>query len=221
MTDKKFIYAGPSWAVMSFDIVQGDPSTCTSLLREWGLEDDAINVSQRGDNFDGQLEKILSLNSDLPIVYISCEPLQRFKEGQYSYIEEEHDMMYFRKDIHAKNMKTLRQLPNRVAVIGAHADITDSYTDVIDRSWQNFLFRQIGEPERYNWGADVLHRDWIISNNEFKDKRMPFVMSNQFTSWDKLIDAGLMCGTHVTTKGNKLYADYTYDKIKEFLDDNT
>jgi len=221
MIDKKFIYAGPSWAVLSYDIEQGDPSTCTSLLKEWKLEDVAINISTRGDNFGGQMKKLASLNSDLPIVYISCEPLQQFKEGPYSYIEEESNIMNFRKNIHRENMLSLCQLPNQVAVIGAHTDITDSYNVVIDRSWQNFLLRDAGLPERYNWGAEVLHNHWHISDNKFKDKQMINEMSEQFDVWKKLVEAGLMCGVHPTTKGNKLYADYTYDKIKEFLDDNT
>ena len=87
MRDKKFIYAGPSWAQLAYDTQHQDLSTCTSLLREWKLEDVAINVSQRADNFDEQLEKITRLNSDLPIVYVTCEPLQRFKEGPNSYIK--------------------------------------------------------------------------------------------------------------------------------------
>ena len=220
MRDKKFIYAGPSWARMSFDTRQGDLSTCTSLLREWKLEDVAINVSQRADNFDDQLEKITRLNSDLPIVYVTCEPLQRFKEGPYSYIKKEINIMDFRKSIHDENMHTLNQLPNRVAVIGAHADFTDSYNVVIDRSWQNFLRKEINLPDMYNWGADVFHRYWTENGHELKDKSMIRKMNIQFESWDRLIEAGLMCGTHSTRKGNELYADYTYDKIKEFINDN-
>ena len=49
MRDKKFIYAGPSWAKKSYDNV--DVSE-TNLLKLWKLEDSAIDISRRGNTFN-------------------------------------------------------------------------------------------------------------------------------------------------------------------------
>jgi len=212
---KKFIYAGGSWAKLSYDTPQGDPDTATNLLELWGLTDVAINTSRRGSNFNEQLAYISEYDSSLPVVYISCETLN-ILDGQ-QYIVPGVDVWRLRQDINLRNMQALAQLDNPVAVIGAHTDITDCGVTVIDSSWQNFLCRTAGLPEQYNLGADVLHRhlhqiDFRVVNDEMID-----CIHDQFAVWHELEKQKLMCWCHPTTLGNQLYAAHIEDKVKEFL----
>jgi hypothetical protein len=220
MIGKRFIYAGPSWAKRTYDTPTSDKHI-TNLLKLWKLEDSAIDISQRGNSFSMQYDRLINLDSDLPVVYITCEPLVWMNK----HVEEE-DVMKFRKNIHENHMNILRDIKNPVAIIGAHTDV--SYTDVsnsnnriIDLSWQNFLRREINLSDMYNWGADVFHKHWNRNDYKLKDESMLEKMEIQFESWKRLTDAGLMYEVHPTTKGNELYAEYTYDKVQEFINDNT
>lgn len=212
---KKFIYAGPSWAVLSYDTPQGDPDTATNLLELWELTEVAINISQRASHFDRQLTEISKYDSSLPVVYVSCETLSVFNGKQY--IVPGLDVWRLRQDINLRNMQALAQLDNPVAVIGAHTDITDCSVTVIDSSWQNFLCRTAGLPEQYNWGAEVLHRH--LHHTEFRvvDDEMIDCIHDQFAIWRELEKQKLMCWCHPTTLGNQLYAAHIEDTVKEFL----
>jgi hypothetical protein len=221
MGDKKFIYAGPSWAKKSYDKV--DVSE-TNLLKLWKLEDSAIDISRRGNAFNNSYNDLLSLDSDLPVIYITCEPLVINRPEEHLTICQEEDVMKFRKNIHENHMNILKDIKNSVAIIGAHTDV--SYTDVsnsnnriIDLSWQNFLLREANMPERYNFGADIIHKAWHLNNYKMKDQSTLEKTHSQFEVWDSLEKLGLMYGPHPTRKGNELYAEYIYDKVKEFIND--
>ena len=220
MIGKRFIYAGPSWAKRTYDTPTSDKHI-TNLLKLWKLEDSAIDISQRGNSFSMQYDRLINPDSDLPVVYITCEPLVWMNK----HVEEE-DVMKFRKNIHENHMNILRDIKNPVAIIGAHTDV--SYTDVsnsnnriIDLSWQNFLLREANIPERYNFGADIIHTAWHANDCKIKDQSILEKIQSQFEVWDRLQQEGLMYGPHPTRKGNELYAEYTYDKVKEFINDNT
>jgi len=236
MRDKKFIYAGPSWARKSYDNVDFEDRIVdetlpvvpvTNLLKQWKLEDSAIDISLRGNSFSNSYNDLLSFNNNLPVIYITCEPLvlDRLEPGANDFVEEE-DIMKFRKNIHENHMNMLRDIKNPVAIIGGHTDV--SYTDVsnsnnriIDLSWQNFLLREANMPERYNFGADIIHKVWHLNNYKIKDQSILEKTASQFAVWDRLQQEGLMYGPHPTRKGNELYAEYTYDKVQEFINDNT
>ena len=220
MRDKKFIYAGSSWAKKSYDNV--DVSE-TNLLKLWKLEDSAIDISRRGNAFNSSYNDLFWLDSDLPVIYITCETLAGIPDSEICDIK---DVMKFRKNIHENHMNMLRDIKNSVAIIGAHTDV--SYTDVsnsnnriIDLSWQNFLLREANIPERYNFGADIIHKAWHANDCKIKDQSILEKIQSQFEVWDRLKQEGLMYGPHPTRKGNELYAEYTYDKVKEFINDNT
>jgi|TARA_B110000495_G_scaffold194022_1_gene199898 hypothetical protein len=223
MPDKKFIYAGPSWAMKSYDSPDTDASP-TNLLKLWKLEDSAIDLSEEGAFFSMQYERLINLNSDLPVVYITCEPL--VETELFDHMHTEEDVMKYRNNIHKNHTNMLRYIKNPVAIIGAHTDASsnmasNSNNRIIDLSWQNFLRKEINLPSMYNWGADVFHTHWSENGYQLKDKSMIDQMHLQFQSWDALQEEGLMYGPHPTQKGNELYAEYTYDKVQEFLNDNT
>ena len=232
--DKKFVYSGPSWAFQSFDTPNGLEKNTTSLLKEWGLEDIAINVSQRGSNSTAQYEKFKDLN--LPIIYVSCEPLSIFNDTP-NYLNKYSDIGLDRVwDMRSRRdklfMESVSQINNPVAVIGAHSDfsyVPDNLT-VIDSSWQNFLRQESDLDTGYNWGVEVLHTHLNLSNNldMLGPKRhllRPDSMSeifadklwNQFDIWKKLEKNNLFCECHPNKIGNELYAKYTLDNVQEFL----
>ncbi len=242
MRDKKFIYAGPSWAKKSYDNV--DSRDCivdetlpvvleTNLLKQWKLGKTGIpiDISKRGTSFSNlynDLFKYDLIDNNLPMIYITCQSLivnEWLEPAVADFVEAEH-VMKFRKNIHENHMKMLRDIKNPVAIIGAHTDV--SYDDVsnsnnriIDLSWQNFLLREANIPERYNFGADTIHTIWHANDCKIKDQSILERMWSQFEVWDRLQQEGLMYGSHPTRKGNELYAEYTYDKVKEFINDNT
>ena len=231
MTDKKFIYSGPSWAFQSFDTPEGDEPNTTNLLKEWGLGDIAINISKGGGNSIEQYERFKDLN--LPVIYVMCEPLSIFNATP-NYLDKYFDgginSVWDMRTRRNKNfMERLSQLNNRVAVIGAHADVSDvpDNVTVIDSSWQNFLRQESGLDTGYNWGVDALHTQLSLSNN-IDMLKMPYrnrknvelfvdKIWNQFDIWKKLEKNKLFCDVHPNKLGNELYAKHTLDNVQEFL----
>ena len=177
---------------------------------------------------------------NLPIIYVACEPLKDMEKVEkvdkknkhrknykvdhnYDYIAHEKDIMKFRKQLLKSVYKKLNLLGVRIGIIGGHTDceneenIYENIT-VLDRSWQNFLAREAGISERkYNWGAEVFHRHIRHSSNNPIDRQTVIDVDNQFKFWRELEDAKLMCWCHPTTLANKLYAEYTYNKVIDFI----
>ncbi len=231
MLDKKFIYAGPSWAAQSFNTHNGQEGNTTSLLKEWGLENIAINVSKSGSNCREQYERFKDLN--LPIIYVSCEPLSIFNHNP-NYLDMYSDsgidsVWDMRKRRDKDFMDMLSKLNNPVAVIGGHSDfyyVPDNVT-VIDSSWQNFLRQESNLDTGYNWGVEVLHTQLRLSNNvnmlDIKKNNRESVelfvdkIWNQFDIWKKLEKNKLFCYVHPNKRGNKIYAKHTLGNVREFL----
>ena len=237
--DKKFIYSGPSWALQSFDTSQGREPNPTSLLQEWGLAHIADNVSGRGSNFVRQFRHFT--DTDLPIVYVMCEPLvvyennmKRFGKYQHKYNGKWQELWQHRRELNRQHMHQLAELPNRVAVIGAHSDVSDvpDSITVIDPSWQNYLRLEAGLDTGYNWGVEVLHRQmfggeliyrfsksddrWI---NTFP-KASRFIVDlihDQFEVWKALEKHNLFCDVHPNRRANELYAQHTLNSVLEFV----
>jgi len=245
MIDKKFIYSGPSWAHQSFDTPQGLEPNKTSLLKQWGLENIAVNISQRGSNANAEYSKFTgqtqvfrpeingTFDLSLPIIYVMCEPLGIFNDNP-SYLNEYIDNSRALWDMrYLKNkqfMRKLSRLNNRVAVIGAHADVSDvpDNVTIIDSSWQNFLRQEAGLDTGYNWGSEVLHRHMTDNDcledmltGSYKNKEsVEFIVDkiwNQFDIWKKLEKNKLFCDVHPNKLGNELYAKHTLDNVQEFL----
>jgi len=245
----KFVYIGPSWAKLSYDTRHGDEKTSTNLLKLWKLTNNAVDLTRKSAGPTGALKLLQTSPAcrpqlqelKLPIIYVTCEPLtdmervDLFKKNKhrkhykvdhnYDYIAHEKDIMKFRKQLLKSVYKELNLLGVRIGIIGAHTDceneenIYENIT-VLDRSWQNFLAREAGISERkYNWGAEVFHRHIHHSSNNPFDRQTVIDVSNQFKFWRELEDAKLMCWCHPTTLGNKLYAEYTYNKVIDFINE--
>ena len=229
--NKKFIYSGPSWAAQSFNTPDGNEGNTVSLLRQWGLEEVAINVSYRGSNFNSQYDRIKNTELDLPVIYISCEPIAIYNTNpdEYinSYIDNWEAFWDMRTEINKRNMDRLSKLNNPVAIIGAHTDISDvpDNITIIDSSWQNFLRKEAGLDTGYNWGAEVLHTHMRTAKNNIlnllnEKKGSDFIVSkihDQFEIWKKLEGQGLFCYCHPNRYANKLYARYTSSNVFNFL----
>lgn len=245
MMDKKFIYSGPSWAFQSFDTPQGHEPNTTNLLKEWGLENIAVNISNRSSNANAEYSKFTgqtqvftpeingTFDLSLPIIYVMCEPLSIFNATP-NYLDKYFDSginsvwdMRTRRDKYF--MERLSKLDNRVAVIGAHADVSDvpDNVTIIDSSWQNFLRQEAGLDTGYNWGVEVLHTQLCLSNNidmlkmSYRNRKNVelFVDKfwNQFDIWKQLEKKKLFCDVHPNKRGNKLYAKHTLNNVQEFL----
>jgi len=228
--DKKFIYSGPSWALQSFDTPQGREPNTTSLVQEWGLAHIAHNVSARGSDFDRQFGHFV--NTDLPIVYVMCEPLavhnrsssQKYHKFLDTYKKSWQDVWQHREELYQEQMHKLASLPNRVAVIGAHSDVStvpDGIT-VIDPSWQNYLRQLAGLDTGYNWGVEILHRQMFGSNRhiDLHPKASRFIVDliyDQFEVWKALEKHNLFCDVHPNRRATELYAQHTLNGVLEFI----
>jgi hypothetical protein len=233
----KFVYIGPSWAKLSYDTMYGDEKTSTNLLKLWKLTNNAVDLARRNAGPTGILKLLQKQKLNLPIIYLTCEPLKDMEkvdkenkhrknykiDHNYDYIAHEKDIMKFRKQLLKSVYEKLNLLGVRIGLIGAHIDckneenIYENIT-VLDKSWQNFLAREAGISERnYNWGADVFHRHTHKNNNNPIDRLIVIDTDEQLRFWEKLEDAKLMCWCHPTTLGNKLYAEYTYNKVIDFI----
>jgi len=226
----KFVYSGPSWAAQSFDTLDGNETNTTNLLELWGLQDIAINTSERGSNFNIQYDKFV--DSNLPVIYVSCETLAVFdSDTRYtkSYTDDWYKLWDMRSEVNKANMDKLSKLDNPVAVIGAHTDVSDvpDNVTIIDSSWQNFLRQEAGLDAGYNWGCEILHRHMMLGNfidfyknNLLLSKSSKFIIDRiqtQFVIWEKLQQHNLFFGAHPNTRGNELYAKHTKDKVLNFL----
>lgn len=229
--NKKFIYSGPSWAYQSFNTPNGYEDNTVSLLRQWGLEEVAINVSNRGSNFNSQYDRIKNTELDLPVIYISCETISIYNTNpdEYinSYIDNWEAFWDMRTEINKRNMDRLSKLNNPVAIIGAHTDISDvpDNITIIDSSWQNFIRKEAGLDTGYNCGAEVLHTHMRTAKNNIlnllnEKKGSDFIVNkihDQFKIWKKLEEQGLFCYCHPNRYANKLYARYTRSNVFNFL----
>ena len=227
--DKKFIYSGPSWALQSFDTPQGREPNTTSLVQEWGLAHIAHNVSARGSDFDRQFAHFV--NTDLPIVYVMCEPLavhnrsssQKYHKFLDAYKNSWQDVWQHREELYQEQMHKLASLPNRVAVIGAHSDVSavpDGIT-VIDPSWQNYLRQLAGLDTGYNWGVEILHRHIQSTTGQWRNIRSKVLVDRiyeQFQVWETLQEANLFCAVHPNRRATELYAQHTLDGVLEFIE---
>ena len=241
------LYLGPSWAVQSYESVQGlgDPIK-TNLAIELELADYTLLAGYANSNFDqlSQAKIFMQTNKQLQpfnAVFVTANALQDgWKIYQKSQIEFAKDFLFANdpldivQDLEQKFYQQLQTLDIPVALIGAHTDVTcksHNNITVIHPSWQNFLAQQCGLNSFYGWAADVAHR-WlqgtVIPDHgppvhfEMETQPSPAVVdlvhSMITVNWYQLEKNKLFVGNHPNILGNQLFAKEIADSFNKWVD---
>ena len=218
---KNIVYAGPSWANRSFD--EDPDAPVTNLLAELDLT--AIDVSRCAA---GNLEMLgrvyeqivrggITGNPVDGIVWVYCEPLVEMELAgkdvmQDFLVNTDWDQYWSLND---KILDLISSIGLPVALIGAHADITQtkarSNITVIHDSWQRYLVDSIGydyldgwkEP---GWGAEITH-SWTADLGVNPSPDLARRESESFMVWSLLQEQGLWYVCHPTYTGTQMFAN--------------
>ena len=231
----QFIYAGPSWAVTSYP---DDLEPKTSLLQEWNLS--AISVAIKASSNFGEVSKIKKLDSNLPVIFLYCEPLNDLENITGLTVRDFIESENWQEIWHECNtacLNAIDNLDNPVALIGAHSDVVNNTTNsfVIESSWQKWIAQQANMtviddiinvdpidggsyPLSKCWGAEVIHRH-LHANPEFKPH--PSLLDaiwDIYFFWEELQRRGWFFEVHPNYIANVEFAHYTQQTIVDFLD---
>jgi hypothetical protein len=230
----QFIYAGPSWAVSSYP---DHVVPATSLLKEWKLP--AISVAQcMNSNFD-QIKLIRETNSDLPVVFLYCEPILDLEKITGLSLREFVESENWQEIWHICNkqcLEEIQKLPNPVALIGAHSDIVSENTTnvVLHNSWQKWIGSQCGMDVTNNtinvdpldggnykllhcWGAEILH---LFLHQNPNVKPYPTLLDSiwdVYFFWEELERRNWFYQVHPNYIANVEFAKYTKLDVTNFL----
>ncbi len=218
---KNILYIGPSWAVRSYDTVEGSESNYTNLLMELNLN--AVNLAQRGWSNMQCLDCIKDYTSSFDaILWVYCEPILDVLHKNKKNLIESNNFWELRNNINADTLSMINQLNCPVGLIGGHSDIVDcdSYNNItaIHPSWQKFLANYVGINLEHGWGAEVAHR---YAMYEFKNSRPSKDMINKTADtlniWTQLELLGVWRGVHPNKKGNQLFAKEITSNVQLFV----
>jgi len=242
MKMKPFVYAGPSWAKRSFD----DPAKIieiSNLAKEWELP--YFSCAEEGSNNLQQVQYVKTTPTDLPIIWVMCEPLVELtipddilsKTSLYRIHRKKvlikkylstPDHLSIRQIINFEQLSAMNALNRPIGLIGGHSDIRDSditffkNITIIDNSWQNFLAKFAGiEHNQYNFGYEISHRILHGNQNITPTGNLTNAIYQGFEFWKELEKKDLFYQVHPNKIGNQEYAKYLKDKVIEFLRKNS
>lgn len=217
----EIFYIGPSWAVRSFDTVEGSEENYTNLLKEWNI--DARNLSKLGLSNENCLGIIRrqSLDNCKGIIWVYCEPILQVEHEFKQALIEDEDFWAAREKINQQTFKWMNELNIPIGLIGGHSDIVhcnQPNIEVIHPSWQKFLADEVGVDLEHGWGAEIAHR---YATYEFPGTTPSWacvdLICDTFTSWTKMELTGMFRGCHPTKKGNELFAKEIKSNIDNFI----
>jgi hypothetical protein len=241
------LYLGPSWAVQSFESIQGlDDPVKTNLAQELELTDYTSLALYAKSNLD-QLQaaqEFMQHNPELApfgIVFVTANSLDDgHKISKVSQVEfacaflTSTDPIDIVKTLEQQFYRRLNSLDVPVALIGAHTDVECESFDnitVIHPSWQNFLGQRCGLNSFYGWPADVAHR-WLKGmvipeygppeHFELSGKPSNAVVNEIHklfnVTWKILEKNKLFTWSHPNIQGNRLFAQEIKQSVNNWID---
>lgn len=227
-----FIYAGPSWATLSY----GD-GPITNLAAQWDIRHKSI--CHRGAR-NTWMKHLLEAEASVPVVFLYCEPLVDIFQGTKSnnrrwvnsrcneYVKTV-DHRAYRKSLAAECLENLNSLNIPIGFIGAHSDIHDSditgldNLTVIHPSWQQWMkdVCDVSLPS-LNFGCEVAHNLIKYFSVDIDPQEMLINdIHDQYAVWDKLEEAGYFSESHPNRRSNIEFAEFVKPAVVKFLKDNT
>jgi len=240
------LYLGPSWAVQSFESVQGlDDPVKTNIAQELQLTNYTSLARYAESNFK-QLDRAQQFITQHPelapfrIVFVMANTLEDgYKIHQMSQLDFvkkfllSNDPIGIVKDLENLVYQKLRNVNLPIALIGAHTDVGCESHDnitVIHKSWQQFLGQHAGLNNFYGWPVEIGHR-WLQGlysvergpMAEFSVGRDPspnvvFEIHKLFNIWNILVKKNLFKGSHPSILGNQLFAKEIKNSIHDWFD---
>jgi hypothetical protein len=241
------LYLGPSWAVQSFESVQGlDDTVKTNLACELGLNNHTVLAAYANSNFDQlhSAQVFMQQHAELApfrVVFLTANSLQDghkiYNTTQIDFARSfltSNDPIDLVKELEHKFYQQIISLNIPVALIGAHTDVTCKSNDnvtVIHPSWQNFLAQQCGLNSFYGWAADVGHR-WLHGivipeygppeHFELGKNPSATVIDEIYSvfndHWQAFQSHRLFVGNHPNILGNQLFAKEIDDSFQKWID---
>jgi hypothetical protein len=242
MKMKPFVYAGPSWAKRSFD----DPDKnieISNLAKEWELP--YFNCAEEGSNNLQQVQYVKNTLTDLPIIWVMCEPLVELtisddtlsrsnlyrvhrKKALIKKYLNTPDHLSVRQIINFEQLSAMNALNRPIGLIGGHSDIQDSditffkNITIIDHSWQNFLAKLAGiDYNQYNFGFEISHRILHGNHDIAPSDKLVNDIYQGLEFWKLLEKKNLFYEVHPNRVATEEYAKYLKDKVIEFIEKNS
>lgn len=223
---EKFIYTGPSWGELSYEPMQDFDvwPNYTNLAVEWNIP--CYNVARRANNNYQCIDSIKSLNKDLPVVWIMCEPLVAILHNvpaQHEYLQSKNHLV-FRENLLHEQLSAMNDLGLPIGIVGAHSDIRQediynfSNLSIIHPSWQNFLASQVGVESRdYNWGYEIAHVMFRVFPEVKPNDQLVMDMFDGLDFWKQLEKERVFCDVHPNKQGNIKFAEFIKQQVTDFI----
>lgn len=226
----KFIFAGDSFAEKGFtehncDRVVRDTDVC--LADHWNIPYTKCVAPGQGNLTI--LDKVLELNSDLPVVWVWTEPGRDYgritHRPEFEWIERE-DFWTLRKSLTEATLREMRQrLTQPVALIGGLSDVDTELAQglgfsVLCNSWQSWIAKRLGSQWfQRGWGA--LDVGWRSHYDNVKpSKTVTFAWDEQIKEWCWWQDRGYFYREHPTPRANQEFAEYTQPLVEQWINNN-
>ena len=223
---EKFIYTGPSWGELSYEPMQDFDvwPNYTNLAVEWNIP--CYNVARRANNNYQCIDSVKSLNKDLPVVWIMCEPLVAILHNvpaQHEYLQSTNHLA-FRQNLLHEQLSAMNDLGLPIGIVGAHSDIRQediynfSNLSIIHPSWQNFLASQVGVESRdYNWGYEIAHVMFRVFPEVKPNDQLVMDMFDGLDFWKQLEKERVFCDVHPNKQGNIKFAEFIKQQVTDFI----
>ena len=223
---EKFIYTGPSWGELSYEPMQDFDAwpNYTNLAVEWNIP--CYNIARRANNNYQCIDSVKSLNKDLPVVWIMCEPLVSILHNvplQQEYLQSKNHLV-FRQNLLHEQLSAMNDLGLPIGIVGAHSDIRQediydfSNLSIIHPSWQNFLASQVGlESRDYNWGYEIAHVMFRVFPEVKPNDQLVMDMFDGLDFWKQLEKERVFCDVHPNKQGNIKFAEFIKQQVTDFI----
>lgn len=229
-----FIYTGSSWAANSYPI----DHTTTNLAKQWGYDYIDRSGVRTGNHKCYQIIK--NLNSNLPIVWLYCEPILSLQPATGLSMDNFITSTYWKEIWNKCNqycIDLICSLPNPIFLIGSGSDIINFPTSqsniTVVPSWQKWLAGNAGltvtdtiyvTPKDggnftldHCWGAEIVHR-YIHENTNIKPAvSLVDAVWDVYYFWQYLEEQQWFFEVHPNRKGNVTFAEFLKPQIEEFL----
>ena len=223
---EQFIYTGPSWGELSYEPMQDFDvyPNYTNLALEWNIP--CYNVAKRANNNYQCIDSVRSLNKDLPVIWIMCEPLVAILHNvpaQHEYLQSNNHLAV-RQDLLHEQLRAMNDLGLSIGIVGAHSDIRQqdinnfSNLSIIHPSWQNFLADKVNVQSRnYNWGYEIAHVMFRVFPEIKPNDRLVMDMYDGLDFWQQLEKENVFCDVHPNKQGNIQFAELIKQRVIDFI----
>lgn len=228
----QYIYAGPTWAQRSFD---KDSKTITNFANEWGIP--YIDATLQASPPLTILDRVKSLNSQLPIVWIYSDPwgdVPRITGLTHQEYVKRADWFDIWRECNCYTLNAINQLGNPVLIIGTHCDVIDcDYNNITiaNSSMQQWMATQAKiDIKNLNladgscitiphcFAMEIYLKFFHDYPDIVPDPSLLSQVWDLYFFWKELEKNNLMYDVHPTAHSYITFSKELKDKVQNFLD---